>query len=74
MTRQDIGNALKNVGATALASLEEGACDFVDPAGAAFCHYLFNNPIAGFINGEIMSLLLVGTMLKAVVSRAPHAC
>jgi len=68
MTRQDIGNALKNMGATALASLEEGACDFVDPAGAAFCQYLFNNPIANFINGEIMSLPLIGTMLKVVIN------
>ena len=74
MTRQDIGNALKKMGATALASLEEGACDFVDPAGAEFCRYLFHNPIANFINGEIMSLPLIGSMLKVVVSRAPHAC
>lgn len=68
MTRQDIGNALKNMGADALASLEEGACDFVDPAGAEFCRYLFNNPIASFINREIMSLPLIGTMLKVVIN------
>ena len=69
MTRQDIGKALETIGEKGLAALEEGACDAVALAGAPFCHFLFNNPIANFVNSEIMSLPLIGSMLKVAVSR-----
>lgn len=59
-TRDLIAQGLTDLEADGLEKLETGACDvFSGGAGAPFCSMLFDNPIASWINNEIVNIPIV---------------
>ena len=55
-----IAQGLTDLEADGLEKLETGACDvFSGGAGAPFCSMLFDNPIASWINNEIVNIPIV---------------